>query len=60
MRDWLGKPLLLLVVVMLILGAVSLYWLQSSPAPAGAADRSIQIEYHKRLDRAIREVENQQ
>jgi len=59
MRDWLGKPLLLLVVVVLILGAVSMYWLYSSPAPTGAADRGMQIEYHKRLDRVIREVEHE-
>jgi hypothetical protein len=46
MREWLGKPLLMLAAILMVMGAFVLWWFGLGPARAGAADRSTS-GYHK-------------
>ncbi|MDY7011125.1 MAG: hypothetical protein SVV80_10295 [Planctomycetota bacterium] len=59
MRYWLGRPLLILAVILLVLGGISVYWLKSGPAAAGADDNpSGGAAYYQRLERVMDDVEN--
>ena len=59
MRDWLGKPLLMLAVILLVLGGISVYWLKSGPSLAGADDNpSAGTAYHRQLEQLMDDVEN--
>ena len=59
MRDWLGKPLLLLAVIILVLGAISLWWLNSGPSPAGAYDKKMPTNtHHRKVQKVMDDVEN--
>ena len=63
MRDWLGKPLLFLLAVILVLGGISLWWVFHNPSSAGAAvsaraaEASPATSHHKQIFQTMREVE---
>ena len=40
MREWLGKPLLVVAAILLVMGVFVLWWFGLGPPRAGAADRS--------------------
>ncbi len=59
MRYWLGRPLLMLAVIMLVLGAISVYWLRSGPSPASANDdQSARTAHYRQVERTIDDMEN--
>jgi len=59
MKDWLGKPLLILAVIFLIAAGVSIYWLKkSSPTAASADQQRFVTKYHIQLEKAIKDLEN--
>ncbi|MCK4626715.1 MAG: hypothetical protein KAV00_15485 [Phycisphaerae bacterium] len=58
MRYWLGKPLLMLAVIMLVLGGISAYWLKTGPSPAGAKDDQTRTAYHRQVEKVIDDMEN--
>jgi len=58
MKDWLGKPLLILMIIFLIAAGVSLYWLKSGPTAASADQQRVVTKYHIQLERAIKDIEN--
>ena len=59
MRYWLGKPLLMLAVIMLVLGGISAYWLRSGPSQAGADDnQTARTAHHRQVDQIIDDMEN--
>jgi len=59
MRDWMGKPLLLLAVIIVVLGAISAYWLHQGPRPAGADDEpgARATQHQQRIMQAMRQAE---
>ena len=58
MREWLGKPLLILLAIVLVLAAMSAAWLWSSPQPAGASSM-VQGSHNSQLERAMRDFDMQ-
>jgi hypothetical protein len=58
MRDWLLKPLLIVLAIVVVLGVVSLWWLSAGPSRAGAADRAAPSAYQQRLERVLRDLED--
>ena len=59
MKDWLGKPLLILAVIFLIAAGVSIYWLKKSgPTTASADQQRFVTKYHIQLEKAIKDLEN--
>ena len=58
MRYWLGKPLLMLAVIMLVLGGISVYWLKSGPSPARADDNQARTAYHRQVEQVMDDIEN--
>ena len=58
MRYWLGRPLLMLAVIMLVLGGISAYWLRSGPSEAGANDNQARTAYRRQVEQVINDMEN--
>jgi hypothetical protein len=58
MRYWLGRPLLMLAVIMLVLGGISAYWLRSGPSPAEANDDQSAHTYRRQVERTMDDMEN--
>lgn len=59
MRDWLGKPLLIVAAILLVLGGISIYWLKAGPSPAGADVQTATTNtYHQQVQQAIEDCEN--
>jgi len=59
MREWLLKPLLIVLVLMLIAGAAGVLWLTLEPANAraGLTGPSNPTAYHRQVQQAIRDLE---
>ena len=58
MRDWFVKPLLIVVAIVVLIGAASLWWLNAGPSPAGASEKTPVTAYHERIEQALRDAEN--
>lgn len=58
MRDWLGKPLIILAVILLLLAAISVCWLLSGPSPAAGEERMAGPPHQREVDRLVRQIEN--
>ena len=56
MRHWLGKPMLILAVILLVLAIFSAWYVWPGPRPAGAAER-FATPQQRQVDRLIREIE---
>ncbi len=59
MRDWLVKPLLIVLAIVVIAAMASFLWLRSLPATANAAGNVTPTSYHARLHQAMHDLENQ-
>ena len=57
MLHWLRRPVVLLILALILLAALGLYWLRSSPTRAGAAEGARQPSYAQQLQQTMREVE---
>jgi len=58
MRDWLGKPLLILAGIILVLGAISLYWLSSMPSAASGGQERPAPASQRRAEAMMRQMEH--
>lgn len=58
MRDWFVKPLLIVLAIVIVLGAISVWWLKAGPSPAKGAGRFAPTPYHQRLEQALRDLED--
>lgn len=58
MRDWLGKPLMILAAILLLLAALSAYWLLSGPSPAAGQDRLAGPPHQRQVDRLVEQIES--
>ena len=56
MRDWLGKPLLLVAIILVVLTAFSVWYVLSGPRSAGAAD-DFSTPHQRQVDDLIRQIE---
>ena len=54
---WLRRPVVLLLIALVLLGALGLYWLGSAPSRAGATERPGPPSYAQQLRQMMREVE---
>ncbi len=59
MRDWLGKPLLIVAVILLALVIFSVWYLWPGPAAAGAAD-NFATPHQRQVQELIRQIERGQ
>ena len=60
MRDWLGKPMMILAVILLVLGVITAYFLLTAPSPALGDDRLPAAAHHREVNRLIQQIENGQ
>ena len=61
MREWFIKPLLIVLAIVVVLGAFSIWWLKAGPAratAATAADHRPPTRYHQRLQEALNDLED--
>lgn len=56
MREWLGKPLLILAAIVVVLGGLSVCWLNYLPSRADAAGIRVQAgtDHQKQVDQAYK------
>ena len=61
MRYTLAKPMLILAIVLLIFGAIFVYWLGSGPARAAGGQRGpgTIADRQAKVDQLIRQIDNQ-
>jgi len=58
MRDWLLKPLMLVLAIVIVLAAFSVWWVRINPSSAGAATEASAAAYYERIERAMQDVEH--
>lgn len=59
MRYWLGKPLLIVLVIVVCLAGFSVWYVWPGPSAAGASDR-FSTRHQREVDRLIRQIERGQ
>ena len=59
MRDWLGKPLLIVAVILLVLAVFSVWYVWSGPAAAVAAEE-FNTPHQRQVDEMVRQIERGQ
>lgn len=58
MREWCVKPLLIVLAIVVVLAAFSIWWLKAGPSEATAADNRPPTRYHQRLQKAMHDLED--
>ena len=58
MRDWLGKPMLIIAVILLVLAAFSIWYVRPGPSRAGAADE-FRTPHQRQAEELIRRMERE-
>ena len=58
MREWLVKPLLIVLAIVVVLAAFSIWWLKAGPSEATAAESRPPTRSHQRLQEALPDLED--
>jgi len=56
MRDWLGKPMLIVALILMVLAAFSMWYVWPGPRRAGAADE-FRTPHQRQAAELIRQIE---
>ena len=59
MRELLSKPLVILAAVLLVFGAIFIYWLASGPSAAAGSDNLTNAPHQRQVDRVMDQIDNQ-